>query len=699
MPPARQARPVRPAHREPHRCRLRGPKDGPGPARAGRGLADHAATASASPTPTTRSRPARAARSCWRTSTCARRSCTSTTSGSRSAWCTPAAPARTASSPPTAPPRRSPGPPCWPRRACETPVFVRFSTVLGSRGSADTVRDTRGFATKFYTKEGTWDLVGNNIPVFFIQDAIKFPDIIHAGKPHPDREIPQAQSAHDTFWDFVTLHTEATHHTIWNMSDRGIPRSYRMMEGFGVHTFRLVNAERETVAGQVPLEARARRALADLGGGADRRGRRPRLPPPRPRTTPSRPAPSPSGSSASRSSRTPPDETFEGIDLLDPTKIVPEELAPVQPIGKLVLNGEPDRTTSPRPSRSPSTPATSCPGIEFTNDPLLQGRNFSYLDTQITRLGGPNFTADPDQPAARAGQRQPPRRVPPAGHPHRRGPVHCPTRRRRQPRSPPTGPTAGTSTCLGPSRATWCARRRRRSTTTSARRRCSTRACRSVEKHARHRGLHLRARQGVREGDQGAGADGARQDRRRPVREGRRRARAAGAGRQAGRPPAALTRARPGDRPSRSRSPDAASACVAGPDADLPGIADLRKALEAEGAQLLVIAPHGGELGKARAQAGRRADQRHRPVGRVRRGRRRRRRTQGQRHQGRRPAAGGVPAAQAVRARGATARRCLPRRHRHRGDRACSPARAPRRSRPSSCPRWAGTRCGRVPTS
>ena len=123
----------------------------------------------------------------------------------------------------------------------ETDVFVRFSTVLGSRGSADTVRDTRGFATKFYTEEGTFDLVGNNIPVFFIQDGIKFPDVIHAGKPHPDTEIPQAQSAHDTFWDFVSLHTEAQHHAMWNMSDRGIPRSYWMMEGFGVHTFRLVN--------------------------------------------------------------------------------------------------------------------------------------------------------------------------------------------------------------------------------------------------------------------------------------------------------------------------------------------------------------------------------------------------------------------------------------------------------------------------
>jgi catalase len=127
------------------------------------------------------------------------------------------------------------------RKDAETPVFVRFSTVLGNRGSADLARDTRGFATKFYTSEGVWDLVGNNIPVFFVQDAIKFPDVVHAAKPHPDREIPQAQSAHDTFWDFVSLHTEAQHHTIWNMSDRALPRSYRTMEGFGVHTFRLVD--------------------------------------------------------------------------------------------------------------------------------------------------------------------------------------------------------------------------------------------------------------------------------------------------------------------------------------------------------------------------------------------------------------------------------------------------------------------------
>ena len=172
--------------------------------------------------------------------------------------------------------------------------------MLGSRGSADTVRDTRGFAVKFYTDEGNFDLVGNNMPVFFIQDGIKFPDVIHAAKPHPDREIPQAQSAHDTFWDFVSLHTEATHHVMWNMSDRGIPRSYRTMEGFGVHTFRLVNADGETEPGEVPLEARRRRALAGVGGGADRRRAATRTSTAATWPTASRPARSSSTSSASR---------------------------------------------------------------------------------------------------------------------------------------------------------------------------------------------------------------------------------------------------------------------------------------------------------------------------------------------------------------------------------------------------------------
>ncbi len=275
----------------------------------------------------------------------------------------------------------------------ETPVFVRFSTVLGSRGSADTVRDTRGFATKFYTDEGTWDLVGNNIPVFFIQDAIKFPDIIHAGKPHPDREIPQAQSAHDTFWDFVSLHTEAQHHTIWNMSDRGIPRSYRHMEGFGVHTFRLVNSAGETVL--VKFHWKPKLGVhsldweeAQIASGVDPDFHRRDL------------------YDAIESGAFPewelgvqvfpdtPEETFDGIDLLDPTKIVPEELAPVQPIGRLVLDRVPTNyfaETEQVAFHLGHLP----PGIDVTNDPLLQGRLFSYVDTQLTRLGGPNYSQIP----------------------------------------------------------------------------------------------------------------------------------------------------------------------------------------------------------------------------------------------------------------------------------------------------------------
>lgn len=271
----------------------------------------------------------------------------------------------------------------------ETPVFVRFSTVLGSRGSADTVRDTRGFATKFYTGEGTFDLVGNNIPVFFIQDGIKFPDIIHAGKPHPDREIPQAQSAHDTFWDFVTLHTEATHHTLWNMSDRGIPRSYRMMEGFGVHTFRLVAADGATslvkfhwkpklgVHSLVWEEAQItngvdpdfhRRDLADaIEAGAY-----------------------PQWELGIQVFPDTAEQTFEGIDLLDPTKIVPEELAPVQPVGLLTLNANPTNFFA-ETEQVAFHVGHLVPGIDVTDDPLLAGRLFSYLDTQLTRLGGPNF--------------------------------------------------------------------------------------------------------------------------------------------------------------------------------------------------------------------------------------------------------------------------------------------------------------------
>ncbi|WP_328292921.1 catalase [Kineococcus sp. NBC_00420] len=275
----------------------------------------------------------------------------------------------------------------------QTPVFVRFSTVLGSRGSADTSRDTRGFAVKFYSGEGVWDLVGNNMPVFFIQDAIKFPDIIHAGKPSPDTEIPQAQSAHDSFWDFVSLHTEATHHTIWNMSDRGIPRSYRTMEGFGVHTFRLVNADGGTslvkfhwkpVLGVHSLTWEE----AQIAMGVDPDFHRRDL------------------SEAIAAGAFPewelglqvmPDtdeETFEGIDLLDPTKLVPEELCPVQKVGRLTLNANPTNYFAETEQVAFHT-GHVVPGIEFTNDPLLQGRNFSYLDTQLTRLGGPNFAQIP----------------------------------------------------------------------------------------------------------------------------------------------------------------------------------------------------------------------------------------------------------------------------------------------------------------
>ena len=274
-----------------------------------------------------------------------------------------------------------------------TEVFVRFSTVVGSRGSADTVRDTRGFAVKFYTEEGVFDLVGNNMPVFFIQDGIKFPDVIHAVKPQPDVEIPQAQSAHDTFWDFVSLHTEATHHVMWNMSDRGIPRSFRTMEGFGVHTFRLVNAEGGTslvkfhwkpVAGVHSLVWEE----AQIAAGVDPDFHRRDLA---------------DGIKAGAffeyelGIQVMPDDgtdSFEGIDLLDPTKLVPEELAPVQLIGMLTLNRNPTNYFAETEQVAFHT-GHLVPGIEVTNDPLMQARLFSYLDTQLTRLGGPNFAQLP----------------------------------------------------------------------------------------------------------------------------------------------------------------------------------------------------------------------------------------------------------------------------------------------------------------
>ncbi|MGW5661729.1 catalase [Streptomyces sp. NPDC003758] len=279
------------------------------------------------------------------------------------------------------------------QRDAETPVFVRFSTVLGSRGSADTVRDTRGFATKFYTGEGVFDLVGNNIPVFFIQDAIKFPDVVHAAKPHPDREIPQAQSAHDTFWDFVTLHTEATFHTMWNMSDRGIPRSFRMMEGFGVHTFRLVDAEGATTL--VKFHWKPKLGVhslvweeAQLIGGTDPDFHRRDL------ADAIEAGAYPQWELGIQTFPDTPEQIFEGIDLLDPTNIVPEELAPVQPVGLLTLNANPSNFFA-ETEQVAFHPGHLVPGIDITDDPLLAGRLFSYLDTQITRLGGPNFAQIP----------------------------------------------------------------------------------------------------------------------------------------------------------------------------------------------------------------------------------------------------------------------------------------------------------------
>ncbi len=277
--------------------------------------------------------------------------------------------------------------------ATPTPVFLRFSTVVGSRGSADTARDVRGFSTRFYTPEGNFDLVGNNIPVFFIQDSIKFPDLVHAAKPEPDREIPQAQTAHSTFWDFVSLQPESTHMLMWTMSDRAIPRSYRTMEGFGVHTFRLVNEAGETtlvkfhwkpaagIHGLVWEEAQKlggidpdfhRRDLAEaIEAGAF-----------------------PEWELGLQLLPDSDDQFFEGIDLLDATKIVPEELAPVRLVGKLTLNRNPSNFFA-ETEQVAYHPGHLVRGIDLTDDPLLQGRLFSYLDTQLTRLGGPNFSQLP----------------------------------------------------------------------------------------------------------------------------------------------------------------------------------------------------------------------------------------------------------------------------------------------------------------
>ena len=274
----------------------------------------------------------------------------------------------------------------------KTPTFTRFSTVAGNKGSPDLARDVRGFATKFYTKEGNWDLVGNNIPVFFIQDAIKFPDLIHAAKPAPDRGFPQAQTAHDNFWDFVSLSPESMHMIMWIMSDRTIPRSFRFMEGFGVHTFRLVNAEGkshfvkfhwkpklglQSVIWNEALKVNGmdpdfhRRDMWDAIEAGD----------------------FPQWDLGIQVFDEDFAEQFE-FDVLDATKIIPEEQVPVEIVGTLTLEANVDNFFAETEQVAFCT-QNIVPGIDHSDDPLLQGRNFSYLDTQLKRLGSPNFTHIP----------------------------------------------------------------------------------------------------------------------------------------------------------------------------------------------------------------------------------------------------------------------------------------------------------------
>ncbi|MES2666599.1 MAG: catalase [Pseudomonadota bacterium] len=274
----------------------------------------------------------------------------------------------------------------------ETEVFVRFSTVAGSKGSPDLARDVRGFAVKFYTDEGNWDLVGNNVPVFFIQDAIKFPDLIHAVKPEPDRGFPQAASAHDNFWDFISLTPEAMHTIMWAMSDRALPRSFSTMEGFGVHTFRFVTADGKSTF--VKFHWKPKMGLQSVVWDEAVKG---------------------NGADADRHRRDLWDAIDRGdfpawdlgvqlfdqafadsfaFDVLDPTKLIPEEDCPVQIIGTMTLDRAVDNFFAATEQVAYCT-QNVVPGIDFTNDPLLQGRNFSYLDTQLKRLGGPNFTKIP----------------------------------------------------------------------------------------------------------------------------------------------------------------------------------------------------------------------------------------------------------------------------------------------------------------
>lgn len=273
-----------------------------------------------------------------------------------------------------------------------TPVFARFSTVAGSRGSSDLARDIRGFAVKFYTEEGNYDLVANNAPVFFIQDAMKFPDLVHSVKPEPHNEIPQASAAHDTFWDFISLTPESMHTIMWAMSDRAIPRSFRMMEGFGVHTFRLMNENNESffvkfhwkpVLGLHSITWDEAQKISGKDPDYHRRDLW----------------------EAIESGNYPEwhfgvqiveekDEFKFDFDLLDPTKLIPEELVPVKIIGKMILNRNPDNFFA-ETEQIAFHPGHIVPGIDFSNDPLLQGRLFSYTDTQLSRLGSPNFNEIP----------------------------------------------------------------------------------------------------------------------------------------------------------------------------------------------------------------------------------------------------------------------------------------------------------------
>ncbi|MGL4539387.1 MAG: catalase [Candidatus Rhabdochlamydia sp.] len=274
------------------------------------------------------------------------------------------------------------------RKHEKTPAFVRFSTVVGNKGSPDLARDVRGFAVKLYTKEGNWDIVGNNIPVFFIQDAIKFPDLIHAAKQEPDRGFPQAQTAHDNFWDFISLSPESMHMIMWVMSDRAIPRSFCFMEGFGVHTFRLINAKNKSTfvkfhwKPKLGIQSFTWNEAVKLNGADPDFHRRDLW-------------------TAIKTGHFPEwelglqlfDEEFAktfDFDVLDATKLIPEELIPVQKVGRLVLNRCVDNFFAETEQVAFCT-QNIVRGIDFTNDPLLQGRNFSYLDTQLKRLGSPNF--------------------------------------------------------------------------------------------------------------------------------------------------------------------------------------------------------------------------------------------------------------------------------------------------------------------